>query len=95
MFINDYAEPPMEALMYLTGECNYGGRVTDDYDRRLIISILAIFYCTEIIEDDNYKFSDSEIYFAPPKGTYDDYVEYIRRLPIVPHPEVCISYVIS
>ncbi|KAL5013226.1 hypothetical protein ScPMuIL_007496 [Solemya velum] len=88
MFINDYAEPQLEALMYLTGECNYGGRVTDDHDRRLIISILNIFYCAEIIEDDTYKFSASGTYFAPPKGSYDNYVEYIRRLPLVPHPEV-------
>ncbi|PVD24892.1 hypothetical protein C0Q70_15382 [Pomacea canaliculata] len=88
MFINDYEEPPLEALRYLTGECNYGGRVTDDWDRRLILSLLHVFYCLETITDDGYRFSASGLYFAPPQGSYDSYVDYIRSLPQVPHPEV-------
>ncbi|GFS14673.1 dynein heavy chain 3, axonemal [Elysia marginata] len=88
MFIDKYEKTPLEALRYLTGECNYGGRVTDDLDRRLIMSLLNIFYNSKIIDDDNYRFSSSDTYYAPAKGTYDDYVEYIRRLPLVPHPEV-------
>ena len=88
MFLNEYDTTPLEALTYLCGQCNYGGRVTDDWDRRLLLSLLSIFYSTRTVGDDSYTFSPSGIYFAPPKGTHESYVEYLRSLPQIPHPEV-------
>uniref|UniRef100_A0A8C5VFT1 Dynein axonemal heavy chain 12 n=1 Tax=Microcebus murinus TaxID=30608 RepID=A0A8C5VFT1_MICMU len=88
LFINEYDTIPFEAISYLTGECNYGGRVTDDWDRRLLLTMLADFYNLHIIENPHYKFSPSGNYFAPPKGTYDDYIEFIKKLPFTQHPEI-------
>uniref|UniRef100_G1PAG5 Dynein axonemal heavy chain 12 n=1 Tax=Myotis lucifugus TaxID=59463 RepID=G1PAG5_MYOLU len=88
LFINEYDTIPFEAISYLTGECNYGGRVTDDWDRRLLLTMLADFYNTHIIENPHYKFSPSGNYFAPPRGTYNDYIEFIKKLPFTQHPEV-------
>lgn len=40
--------------------------------------MLADFYNPLIIENPHYKFSPSGNYFAPPKGTYEDYIEFIK-----------------
>uniref|UniRef100_A0A669PS64 Dynein axonemal heavy chain 3 n=1 Tax=Phasianus colchicus TaxID=9054 RepID=A0A669PS64_PHACC len=84
MFLNEYEEVPFEALTYLTGECNYGGRVTDDKDRRLLLSLLSIVY-TKDIEQDKYMLAPGGHYYIPPHGPYE-----VRRqtLPSVTHPEV-------
>ncbi|XP_041655296.1 dynein heavy chain 12, axonemal [Cheilinus undulatus] len=88
LFVNEYDEVPFEAITYLTGECNYGGRVTDDWDRRLLMTILADFYNKDVIEKPRYPFSPSGEYHAPPKSVYEDYIEFIKGLPFTQHPEV-------
>ena len=82
IFIDEYPNKvPLDALNYLTGECNYGGRVTDDKDRTLMEVILKTFYCSETFMDDDYKFSPSGIYYAPPLTDYEGYLDYIKKLP--------------
>merc|ERR1712178_393523 len=38
--------------------------------------------------DDNYRFSQSGLYYAPKHGPYQSYMDYIRTLPLIPKPEV-------
>jgi dynein heavy chain, axonemal len=85
--LNEYDQVPWKALIYLTGECNYGGRVTDDRDRRTLMSVLSTVY-SEKLMDDNYKLSASGIYIAPQKGTFESYISYIKALPLIQNPEV-------
>ena len=71
----------------MTGECNYGGRVTDDKDRTLLNTILEKCYCPEIVNDSGYMLSSSGLYFAPGEGDRASYIGYIESLPIIPLPE--------
>ena len=51
----------LQVLKYTAGHINYGGRVTDDWDRRCIMNILNDFYRPEVLSD-NHIFSESGIY---------------------------------
>lgn len=64
MFLDEYEHIPYEALNYIVAEANYGGRVTDPKDRRLISILLKDFYTPKILED-SYRLSPSGIYYAP------------------------------
>uniref|UniRef100_A0A1I8HSD8 Dynein axonemal heavy chain 7 n=1 Tax=Macrostomum lignano TaxID=282301 RepID=A0A1I8HSD8_9PLAT len=88
MFLDQYDEVQFDALRYLTGECNYGGRVTEEWDRRTLNTILDKFYCQDIISRDDYAFDETGLYYAPADGEYDSYMEYIRSLPLNPQPQV-------
>ena len=71
----------------MVAEANYGGRVTDDKDRRLITVILKDFYSPEAISDD-YKFSLSGNYYCPPDGDFQSYIDFIKELPMNETPEI-------
>jgi len=43
MLLNEYKDVPYKVINYLGAEINYGGRVTDDKDVRLIKNILKVY----------------------------------------------------
>jgi len=58
MFLDEYADIPFRVLRFLVTEINYGGRVTDDKDRRLINNLVSGFVGPQVL-DPGYKFSSS------------------------------------
>jgi dynein heavy chain, axonemal len=86
MLLEEYEAVPYKVLNYLGAEINYGGRVTDDKDVRLIKTILKN-YLHESALLDHYAFSASGLYHQPPVERLDEYIAYIEQLPLTPAPE--------
>jgi len=82
---------PWATLRYLIGEAMYGGRVSDSFDRRILIT-----YLDEYLGDflfDTFQpfhfFQNSEVdYIVPPHGPRENYTGAIDLLPITQTPEV-------
>eukprot|EP00961_Rhodomonas_salina_P063759 857225-Rhodomonas_salina.14 len=88
MMLDEYEEDQFKSLNYLIGECNYGGRVTDDKDRRYLLCVLADFYNPLIFQDD-YTFSPSGTYrCAEGDPTQEEIVDFIMAMPLTQMPEI-------
>mmetsp|Transcript_28190 Transcript_28190/g.33408 ORF Transcript_28190/g.33408 Transcript_28190/m.33408 type:complete len:2629 (+) Transcript_28190:1-7887(+) len=78
---------PWDALNYITGQINYGGRVTDDNDKVCLMAVLRKYFTPGVLED-SYVFSASGTYFAPTEGPLLDLNNYLDTLPTVDDPEI-------
>ncbi|KAG8266248.1 Dynein heavy chain 1, axonemal [Homalodisca vitripennis] len=86
MFLLEYSDIPFKVLEYTAGHINYGGRVTDDWDRRCIMNILADYYNMDVISGDH-TFDEPGIYHQMPEETeMINYLAYIRELPVNDSP---------
>ncbi|CDJ47273.1 Axonemal 1-beta dynein heavy chain dynein heavy chain, related [Eimeria brunetti] len=74
---------PWETLRYLIGEAMYGGRVTDDYDRRVLATYLEE-YLGEFVFDSYRQFSFCKApisYALPPDSSSAGHIEFIKVRP--------------
>nr|CEL77298.1 TPA: dynein-1-alpha heavy chain, flagellar inner arm I1 complex, putative [Toxoplasma gondii VEG] len=81
---------PWSTLRYLIGEAMYGGRVTDDCDRRVLVTYLEE-YMGDFIFDSYQPFSFCQAgfdYAIPVPGPLATYRDYIKELPLFNTPEV-------
>ena len=79
-FINEYEDVQFNALNYLIGECNYGGRVTEELDQRVLMALLEDFLSIKVLHK-NYTYGDGSenASYRFPDGnlTMDDYMNLI------------------
>lgn len=74
------SEIPWETLRYLIGEAMYGGRVTDDFDRRVLATYLEE-YLGEFVFDSYRQFSFCKLpisYGLPPDSSTAGHIEFIK-----------------
>ena len=87
MYLNEQANIPFGTLKVLVAEINYGGRVTDDKDVRLITALLDRYFTPDVMNP-GFSFSSSPIYKCPEGQTLDDMKEYIKSLPLEDSPDL-------
>ncbi|XP_059863189.1 dynein axonemal heavy chain 5 [Delphinus delphis] len=72
-------------VRYMIGEIQYGGRVTDDYDKRLLNTLTKVWFGENMFGPD---FSFYQGYNIPKCSTVENYLQYIQSLPTYDSPEV-------
>ncbi|EDV25795.1 uncharacterized protein TRIADDRAFT_23475 [Trichoplax adhaerens] len=87
LYLDEYDETPWDALKYLIAGVNYGGHVTDDWDRRLLHTYINDIFCDAAAQNPFYKLSTMATYYIPKDGPLQSYLDYINLLPNVDHPE--------
>ncbi|KAM7377518.1 hypothetical protein PAMA_014021 [Pampus argenteus] len=88
LYLDEYEEIPWDALKYLIAGVNYGGHVTDDWDRRLLTTYITDYFCDAAISQPFFKLSPLTSYYIPRDGPQSLYKEYISMLPPTENPEV-------
>ena len=72
-------------VRYMLGEVQYGGRVTDDYDKRLLNTYCKVWLGEHMFPE---SFCFYKGYSIPHCKTVDQYREAIDNMPLVDTPQV-------
>ena len=72
-------------VQFMLGEVQYGGRVTDDYDKRLLKTFTSVWFNSELLSPD---FNFYESYSIPECNTMEEYQDFICGLPLHDSPQV-------
>lgn len=80
---------PSHIIRFLTSEINYGGRITDRWDKRCLAATLKDFYNKKIAGVKNKAiFPSLDGTYIVPDGDMTEHAQYIRSLPSIDPPAV-------
>lgn len=72
-------------VCYMLGEVQYGGRVTDDFDKRLLTTFTNVWF-SDVLLKPEFEFYTG--YKVPTTRNLSGYTDYINILPLTDTPEV-------
>eukprot|EP00798_Chlamydomonas_sp_ICE-L_P031818 gene31818-7022_t len=90
-FVNQDELIPWGTLRYLIGEAMYGGRVSDSYDRRILITYLDEYFGDFLFDTFQpfHFFNSKDVDISVPQsGHRDIYSKAIDSLPMLQSPEI-------
>ena len=77
MLLTEHATVPWQALVYLTAEITYGGRVTDMWDKRCLVNIVEKFCSSDCLEE-GFSYTSSKVSLNKP---YHSIIPYYIIIP--------------
>lgn len=90
--IHEKDEIPWGSLKYLLGGAMYGGRVSDDFDRRILETYFDEYFGDFLLcQNNQFSFSAHHGSYRVPntnKGNLDELKNHIENIPIITNPSV-------
>ena len=71
----------MDSLSYIIANINYGGRVTEEWDRKVLESTLRIYVNPKMLKKTDFSFDISSVYILPASNKMEDFIQTIKKLP--------------
>jgi len=87
MYLVSQPDVPWITLRYIIAEVNYGGRVTDDKDVRLISAVLKGYFQEPMLQE-GFKFAGLDAYYLPAEGSLQETRDYLKTLPMDEDPRI-------
>ena len=90
-YLAAYDKTPWDALRYLIAEANYGGRVTDGFDFRLVRCYVRNYFQEEAISGECFLLAPPLDYIRVPDdagSSMKSYTDFIKGLPVLDDPQV-------
>jgi len=83
-FVNNFENVPFDSLLYLIGECNYGGKISDTLDQRCLRHLLDFCCNVRVISDNDYPLFNQ--YSMPQRCEYRDIIMHIDDMQLDASP---------